>query len=126
MAAKKAKDALDLARSHLERAAEDETDADAVFVWGFYALENAVVAAAIHAGAEFQRNHWTKANAARRLSQQHGLTDVSDLLNDMNDGRKGTAYGDVEDPNIEPAEALQQVRDYVAEVVDFLKKKLTK
>jgi hypothetical protein len=89
----------------------------------FYALENAVVAAAIHAGAGFARNHWSKATAARKLSQKYRLTDVSDLLADLNEARKGTAYGDVDEPEIEPAEVLEQVGSYIEEVEGFLQPK---
>src|SRR5262245_18501927 len=125
-AAKTPAAALERAKKHFERASEDPDDADGVFVWSFYALENAVVAAALHAGAEFQRNHWTKFAAAHRLSQRHGLEDVSSLLSDLNEARKGTAYGDVEEPDIEPADVLEQVGDYLKEVEAFLKKKLGK
>lgn len=121
-----AAEALDRAKKHFERASEDPGDADQVFVWSFYALENAVVAAALYAGAVFQKNHWTKATAARRLEQQHSLTDVSDLLSDLNEARKGTAYGDVEEPELDPEDVLQQVGAYLQEVEDFLKKKLGK
>ncbi len=115
--------ALARAKKHFDRASEDPDDPDKVFFWSFYALENAVVAAALHASAEFQRNHWTKSAAARRLSLQHGLEDVSDLLSDLNEARKGTAYGDVEEPDIDPADVLQEVGDYLKEVEGFLKKK---
>ena len=128
MTAKKATAAaaLERAKKHFERAAEDPDDADSVFIWSFYALENAVVAAAIHCSAEFQRNHWTKSAAARKVSQQHSLTDVSNLLSDLNEARKGTAYGDVEKPEIEPVEVLEQVGGYLEEVEAFLKKKVGK
>jgi hypothetical protein len=124
MKAKDAAAALKRAKRHFERASEDPDDADEVFVWSFYALENAVVAAALHAREEFQKSHWTKATAARRLSQQYSLTDVSHLLSDLNEARKGTAYGDVEDPGIEPADVLEDVDSYLKEVETFLKKKL--
>ena len=118
--------ALERAKKHFERASEDPDDADSVFVWSFYALENAVVAAAIHSSAEYQKNHWTKAAAARRLSHSHSLTDVSGLLADLNEARKGTAYGDVEEPDIQPADVLEQVGEYLKEVEAFLKQKLGK
>lgn len=115
--------ALERAKKHFERASENPDDPAEVFVWSFYALENAVVAAALHASLQFQKNHWTKAAAARRLSQHHPLADVSDLLSDLNEARKGTAYGDVEEPDIEPADVLQQVGDYLEHVETFLRKR---
>ena len=95
-------------------------DPDQVFLWCFYALENAVVAAAIHANEEFQRNHWTKAEAARRLARDEGLTDVSDLHRDLNDARKGTTYGDVEEPELAPEDVLTEVGNYIQEVEALL------
>jgi hypothetical protein len=121
--AKQAKAALDRAKKHFERASANPDDPDEVFVWSFYALENAVVAASIHAGAGFAKNHWSKAAAARKLSQKRKLTDVSDLLSDLNEARKGTAYGDVDEPEIEPADVLEQVGSYIEEVEDFLQPK---
>src|SRR5713101_3789110 len=87
--AKQAKAALERAKQHFERASTNPDDPDEVFVWSFYALENAVVAASIHAGEGFAKNHWSKAAAARKLSQKSKLTDVSDLLSDLNEARKG-------------------------------------
>ena len=124
--AEAAKAALERAKEHFERASENPEDADEVFVWSFYALENAVVAAALHGGAAFLRNHWSKATAARKLSQKHKLTDVSDLLSDLNEARKGTAYGDVDEPEIEPEDVLEQVGHYIEEVEDFLQPKKKK
>lgn len=123
MAKKKAvsaKDALQRAKVQYEKAQENSDDDDQVFIWCFYALENAVVAAATHADEDFRRDHWTKAEAARRLARDSGMTDVSDLLRDLNDARKGTAYGDVEEPEIDPEDVLEQVGDYIGEVEKLL------
>jgi HEPN domain len=119
-------ESLARAKRQLKRASENASDPDEVFLWGFYALENAVVAAARHADAEFQKNHWTKAAAARRLEQQHSLPDVSDLLSDLNEARKGTAYGDVEESELDPEEVLLAITEYVDTVEAFLKKKIGK
>jgi hypothetical protein len=120
---KKAKAALARARKHYQRASDDPDDADGVFVWSFYALENAVVAAALHTGAEFVKSHWSKAAAARKLAQRHKLTDVSDLLADLNEARKGTAYGDVDEPEISPEDVLADVGNYIDEVEALLEPK---
>lgn len=122
MATNKANAALERAKRHFTRASENPDDPDEVFVWSFYALENAVVAAAIHADIQFVRTHRSKATAARELSQQHKLTDVSALLADLNEARKGAAYGDQEgEPEIKPADVLEQVRGYLGEVDTFLR-----
>ena len=124
MTAKTARANLERAKKHLARASENADDPDEVFVWSFYSLENAVVAAAIHAGAEFAKTHWSKATAARKLSREHSLADVSTLLADLNEARKGTAYGDVDEPELDPADALDQVQKYLVEVETFLEKKM--
>ena len=115
-----AKEALERAKEQYQKAKDHSDDPDQVFVWCFYALENAVVSAATHANEGFQKNHWTKAHAARRLHREEGLTDVSDLLIDLNDARKGTAYGDVAEPEIEPEDVLDQVDSYIQEVEKLL------
>jgi hypothetical protein len=120
---KAAKAALERAKQHFVRACADPDDADEVFVWSFYALENAVVAAALQAGAEYVKNHWSKATAAHKLSQKHKLADVSNLLADLNEARKSTAYGDVDTPEIEPADVLEEVGSYIQEVEALLQPK---
>jgi hypothetical protein len=124
--AKLAREALERARRHYQRAQDNTDDADEVFVWCFYALENAVVAAALHSGAEFIKSHWSKATAARKLSQKYPLTDVSRLLSDLNEARKGTAYGDVDEPEIDPEDVLTEVGEYIEEVAAFLQPKKAK
>jgi len=92
----------------------------------FYALENAVEAAALHTRAHYLKSHWSKALVARKLSQRHKLADVSDLLTDLNDVRKGTAYGDVDEPEISPEDVLSEVGSYVDAVEALLTPKKRK
>jgi len=85
---------LKLAGRHLDRvqAAWDEpTDWDDLSIYGFYCLEAAVEAAAIHLGLSTSRRHWEKADTARDLQKNHGLPDVEQLLRDLNDARKAAA-----------------------------------
>ena len=119
---KEAQAAFERAQRHLKRASENSDDPDEVFIWGFYALENAVVAAAIQAGAPFAKNHRSKATAARGVANKCNLPDVSNLLGDLNEARKGSAYGDVDAPEIDPKEVLAQVGRYVKEVEELLQK----
>ncbi len=50
-----AKGALGLAKEQYRKASDHSDDPDQVFVWCFYALENAVVASATHLDEEFQK-----------------------------------------------------------------------
>ena len=93
-----AREKLSLAQRHLHRvrsAGLDAHDIDDLSLYGFYCLEAAVEAAALHVGIKTTRRHWEKANAARELHKRHGIPDVSDLVRDLNDARKAVAYGDV-------------------------------
>src|SRR5205085_2205675 len=113
---KNAAAALKLPREHLARAEEKPDDADNVFVWSFWGLENAIKAAALHAKIEFVKQHWSKEKAARKLAKDHALADVSELLSDLNDGRKSAAYGDTEEPDRDPGDVLEEFREYVDQV----------
>jgi hypothetical protein len=82
---------LELAGRHLDRvlAAWDEpTDWDDLSLYGFYCLEAAVEAAAIHLGLSTSRRHWEKADTAKELHQNHAPPDVEQLLLDLNNARK--------------------------------------
>lgn len=115
---------MDLAREHLDRvqAAWDEpTDWVDLTLYGFYCLENAIVAAAQALGWPIKHTHPAKAEAARRLHVEHGLPDVSELLAKLNEARKAAAYGDVELPDLsaeEVAVALEQYVDRAAGLVE--------
>jgi uncharacterized protein (UPF0332 family) len=82
----------------------------------FYALENAVIAAALAAGLTGTTRHWEKEELAAQLVRDGKLkTDVSDRLNELNSVRKDVQYGS-------PRESLREMdlEDLVAEVEDFL------
>jgi len=84
-------DKLKLARRHLDRvlnASRAPTDWDDLSLYGFYCLEAAVEAAAIHAHLKTSRKHWEKADVAKELHRKHGLPDVEQLLRDLNEARK--------------------------------------
>lgn len=109
-----------LAEAHLARAKDNEDEEEQV-LWAFYALENAVTAAASHCRIEYTNAHWSKQAAAKRLSKDHGLPNVASLIGDLNDARKSTAYGDVDDPGLDSADVLAQVEEYIKEVKKLLK-----
>lgn len=92
------RDKLELAREQLVRvqsACIEPIDWLELAIFGFYALENAVVAAADHIGLPWKPTHPSKVEVARLLTEHHGLPDVGDLLIELNDLRKSEAYGEV-------------------------------
>src|SRR5262249_42171543 len=116
MANPTAADYLARARKHLTRvlaAWDDPTDWDDLTIYGFYCLEAAVMAAAIHAGMNVQRNHAAKAAAAKQLSQNQGLPDVSLLLRELNSARKSQAYGDSPFPSLNAEDIARDVESFV-------------
>lgn len=116
---------LELAGRHLERvlAAWDEpTDWDDLSLYGFYCLEAAVEAAALHLGLSTSRRHWEKADTARELHQNHALPDVEHLLRDLNDARKAAAYGDIESPDLDAEETASRIEEYVEAVAELIEK----
>ena len=73
---------LDLAKSHLEkvRAAWDEpTDWADLAIYGFYCLEQAVIAAATEYGLRSRKDHRARVQLASRLHKNKGLPDIGKL-----------------------------------------------
>ena len=113
---------LALAKRHLGRVREawyDPTDWDDLFLYGFYALEAAVDCACLHFGEPTRQVHWSRVDAAQRLSG-HGLDDVSGLLRDLNEGRKSVAYGDVDLPDLSAEEIAVKIEEYVESISDLV------
>ena len=120
-----AEDKLKLARRHLDRvlgAWDSPTDWDDLSLYGFYCLEAAVEAAAIHAGIKTSRKHWEKADIGETLHRQHGLPDIEHLLRDLNDARKSAAYGDVPTPVLDAEDVASEIEQYVDAVARHLGK----
>lgn len=114
---------LELARRHLERvrvAWDDPTDWGDLSLYGFYCLEAAVLAAATHLGWAIERTHRAKTDAASELYRNHGLPDVSRLLQQLNEARKSEAYGDIERPELDPEDVVVQVEAFVEAVATLL------
>lgn len=113
------KEKLELARRHLEKvrvAWYDPTDWDDLSLYGFYCLEAAVEAAALHFGLSLSKKHWDKVHLAEVLRTQNGLPDVAGLLRDLNDARKSAAYGDVPRPQLNAEDVASEIEDYVEAV----------
>jgi hypothetical protein len=119
----KAEDKLSLARRHLDRvlsAWDVPTDWDDLSLYGFYSLEAAVEAAAIHVGLKTSTKHWEKADVAGELPASHGLPDVVQLLRDLNDARKSAAYGDVPAPDLNAEDVASESERYVDAVATLV------
>ena len=107
---------LELAKRHLERvlgAWTEPTDWDDLSLYGFYCLEAAVEAAALHFGLRTSKKHWEKVDLADDLHNKKGLPDISDLLRDLNDARKAAAYGDMDRPDLNAEDIASQIEAYV-------------
>lgn len=120
-----AADSLALAKKHLERVQSswDPPEWLDLAAYGLYALEAAVVAAAIHYNVTLKRTHSSKADASDELSSGHGLPKISDLMQDLNEVRKSEAYGDISaPPSLHPEDVASQVEEYVDAVANLLSK----
>jgi|SRR5712691_8234414 len=118
-----AADKLALAQKHLRRvqiAWDDPTNWDDLSVFGFYCLEAAVEAAALHLRIKTSTKHWEKAEVAEMLHKKHALPDVSGLLIDLNDARKATTYGDVDAPDLDAEALASDIETYVEAVAALL------
>ena len=82
----------------------------------FYALENAVVAAAIVLGIRWEKDHWKKADLAAQLFDRGEVKkDIRSLLRRLNDVRKDISY---EEPGPELAEI--DLEELVGELEEYL------
>lgn len=108
---------VELAREQLAKVQTawfEPTDWSDLTVYGMYAVENAVVAAAESVGIEVRRTHWDKVSIAQELQQTHGLPDIADLLQELNELRKGFSYGEsVAEPTMAAEEVAAAVETYV-------------
>jgi hypothetical protein len=111
-----AREHLKLAKEQLARvlaAWPDPTDWSDLTIYGFYCLENAVVAAAVHAGLSVPPVHNAKAKVSAKLAKSHGLPDVSRLLLTLNAARKATSYGDIVLPVLNAQDLAREIEGYV-------------
>jgi hypothetical protein len=108
---------LKLAREQLARvqvASHEPVDWSDVAMYGFYALENAVVVASDHYSVPWQTNHPSKVQAATELYTRHGLPDVSRLMTTLNNLRKSEVYGEMPPPSSITAEEVAiSVEDFI-------------
>lgn len=110
---------LEMAWRHLERvqvAADDPVDWTDLSVYGFYCLEAAVDAAALHFQMKTSQKHFEKVDLADELHQKNGLPDISELLVDLNAARKAETYGDIQRPEFDPQDVATEIERYVEAV----------
>jgi hypothetical protein len=117
-------DKLELARTQLAKvqvAAVDPVDWSDLSLYSFYALENAVAAAADAAGVSWKQTHPSKIDASVELNSHYGLPDIADLLRDLNAIRKSSAYGEYLTAHRWDAEDIaSQVEAYIDAVDTFV------
>jgi hypothetical protein len=111
---------LDLAKKHLQKvqdAWDDPTDWSDLAIYGFYCLEQAVLAAATEHGLKGKRDHRENVRLARTLHKNHGLPDIAELLEHLHRAQKYSSYGDVKPPHLDPEDVAREIEEYV-EAVD--------
>ena len=97
-------------------AAWDPPDAADCVTKCFYAFENAVVAAAMALGIQWEKNHGKKADLAAELSDRGEVKkDIRSLLRHLNDVRKDISY---EEPGPELTDI--DLEDLVGELEEYL------
>jgi hypothetical protein len=115
---------LSLAREQLGRAQVagfEPVDWAELSIWAFYALENAVIAAADHSKLPWERTHTSKVNVARVLRADKGLPDASSLLVEPNELRKSEAYGEVRpSPPMDAEDVLAEVEQFIEAVAQLV------
>ncbi len=103
------RDRIELAKRELGKAqvaAIDPVDWLDVAVYSFYALENAVVAAADLEGLIWKPRHDSKIEVSELLRERLQLPDVAGLLRELNELRKSESYGEIRPPETRSAEEI--------------------
>lgn len=126
MSLENAKEALERAKTQLERVQEAcvSEDHEEAVTWAFYAYENAVVSAAEINGLSWKKSHVSKVAVARELYQVGYVTvDVGNFLEELNDLRKNVSYGepgaDLESVDLEDLSSeLENFIDQIDEMID--------
>lgn len=119
-----AKEYLDLAQRHLEKvqnAWDDPTDWSDLAIYGFYCLEQAVMAAATHVALKGKRQHRDKVQMAATLHKQYRLPSITKLLTQLHHAQKYASYGDVKPPAVHPEHVAAEIEAYVDAVEKLLK-----
>lgn len=114
-----AAESLELAERHLDKvlaAAIEPTDWLDLALYGFYCLENAVMAAARRLDVPVARSHPSKLGVARALHDELGLPECASLLERLNQARKAVAYGDVDLPDLDANDVAEEIEEYVGAV----------
>lgn len=119
-----ASEALRLAQKHLAKvqvAWLDPVDWSDLAIYGFLALENAVVAGARHFGIAVEQTHPSKNRAADAMRDTHGLPDVTPLMLQLWDMRQSESYGDVQAPDgLDAEDVASEIEGYVEAVRAYI------
>lgn len=104
----------------------DPADWSDLTIYGMHACENAVVAPAEALNMSVKKTHWDKVEVADRLHKEHNLPDIADLIKELNELRKGFAYGEMTiDPSMSAEYIAGGVEHYLDAVSDLLKRDQT-
>ena len=120
-----AKKHLDLANRHLEKvqaAWDDPTDWSDLAIYGFFCLENAAMAAAVHFGLKRKKavSNRDKIQLANSLHRKHGLPSVGKLLTQLHRAEKYAVYGDITPPPLDPEDVAREIEEFVEAVSKIL------
>jgi len=119
-----AKRHLELAKRHLEKvqnAWDSPTDWSDLAIYGFYCLEQAVMAAATESGLRGRKQHRDKVQLANTLHKKNGLPDIAKLLTHLHRAQKYASYGDVKPPPLDPQDLASEIEEYVEAVTEFVR-----
>ncbi len=119
-----AKRHLELAKRHLEKvqnAWDNPTDWSDLAIYGFYCLEQAVMAAATESGLRGRKQHRDKVQLANTLHKKNGLPDIAKLLTHLHRAQKYASYGDVKPPPLDPQDLASEIEEYVEAVTEFVR-----
>jgi len=115
---------FELAKRHLQKvqsAWDDPTDWSDLAIYGFYCLEQAVMAAAAEHGLRTKKQHRDKIQLANNLHKKHGLPDIAKLLTHLHRAQKYASYGDVKPPPLDPEDVAREIEEYVEAVGKIVK-----
>jgi uncharacterized protein (UPF0332 family) len=123
---KRAHASLEISEKQLHKASVhswEPSDPAQCVTMTFYSYENAVVAAAIALGYEWQATHPSKVDVARRLVKEGRVkTDIGERLTELNRLRKDVSYGDAgeELSGVDLEDVVAELEAFIGEVDELL------
>lgn len=122
---------LTVAEKHLKKvqgAWSEPTDWSDLTVYGFACLEALIHAAWVAIGRSTATDHKKKVQMSETLHHDYALTDISELMVKLNNGRKANIYGDedFDESEYEAEEVARRIEEFFNEVQAFVQEKKTK